>query len=155
MVAVETARDMLDACERALPVDVAVMAAAVSDWRVESAAPQKLKKNGGEAPLLRLVENPDILATIARRGNDRPALVVGFAAETENVVAHARAKLAKKGCDWILANDVSPGTGTFGGERNRIHLVDASGVEDWPAMEKRAVAARLAERIAAALASER
>ena len=152
LVAVETARDMLEACERALPVDVAVMAAAVSDWRVESAAPQKLKKNGGEAPLLRLVENPDILATIARRGNDRPALVVGFAAETENVVAHARAKLAKKGCDWILANDVSPGTGTFGGERNRIHLVDASGVEDWPAMEKRAVAVRLAERIAAALA---
>jgi phosphopantothenoylcysteine decarboxylase/phosphopantothenate--cysteine ligase len=151
VVAVETARDMLDACERALPVDVAVMAAAVSDWRVESAAPQKLKKDGSGAPLLRLIENPDILATIARRGNDRPALVIGFAAETENVVAHARAKLAKKGCDWILANDVSPGTGTFGGERNRIHLVNGNGVEDWPTMEKREVAARLAERIAAAL----
>jgi len=151
LVAIESAADMLAACEAALPVDVAVMAAAVSDWRVETAASQKLKKDGGGPPMLRLVENPDILATIAHRHNDRPTLVVGFAAETENVVANAQGKLVKKGCDWILANDVSPGTGTFGGDRNTIHLVDASGVEDWPAMTKHEVAERLAGRIAAAL----
>src|SRR5947208_5371104 len=127
------------------------MAVAVSDWRVASINPQKLKKDGTGAPSLRLVENPDILARIAGRHNDRPALVVGFAAETENVIAHARAKLAKKGCDWILANDVSPGTGTFGGDRNTIHLVTADGVEDWPVMTKREVAARLAERLVASL----
>jgi phosphopantothenoylcysteine decarboxylase / phosphopantothenate---cysteine ligase len=153
LVAVETALDMLGACEAALPVDIAVMAAAVADWRAETAAPQKLKKNGKGAPLLRLVENPDILATIAHRHNDRPPLVIGFAAETENVVANARAKRTKKGCDWILANDVSPGTGTFGGDDNTIHLVDRDGrVEDWPVMTKREVALRLADRIAAALA---
>ncbi|HTT78316.1 MAG TPA: bifunctional phosphopantothenoylcysteine decarboxylase/phosphopantothenate--cysteine ligase CoaBC [Stellaceae bacterium] len=151
LVAVESARDMLAACEAALPVDVAVMAAAVADWRVESAATQKLKKQGDGAPVLRLVENPDILATIARRRNDRPALVVGFAAETENIVANARAKRARKGCDWILANDVSPGTGTFGGDDNRVHLVDADGVEDWPVMTKTELARRLADRIAAHL----
>jgi phosphopantothenoylcysteine decarboxylase/phosphopantothenate--cysteine ligase len=151
LVAVDTAAEMLAASEAALPVDIAVMAAAVSDWRVESASAQKLKKNGKGAPSLRLVENPDILARVAQRRNDRPALVIGFAAETEKIVAHARAKLAKKGCDWILANDVSPGTGTFGGDENTIHLVDAEGVEDWPVMTKREVATRLAERIAAAL----
>jgi len=154
LVAVETAQQMLAAAEAALPVDIAVMAAAVSDWRVENAADQKLKKNGKGAPSLRLVENPDILASIAGRGNDRPALVIGFAAETENIIANARAKLAKKGCDWILANDVAPGTGTFGGDRNTIHLVDGDGVEDWPAMSKHEVAARLAERIAAKLGSD-
>src|SRR5437588_517543 len=154
LVAVETAAEMLAACEAALPVDVAVMAAAVSDWRVANAAAQKLKKNGKGAPSLRLVENPDILATIAHRHNDRPALVVGFAAETEKIVANARAKRTKKGCDWILANDVSPGTGTFGGDRNTIHLVDGEGVEDWPLMTKREVAARLAERIAATLSAD-
>src|SRR5215212_9773401 len=148
LVPVESAAEMLAACEAALPVDVAVMAAAVSDWRVEKPAEQKLKKNGKGAPVLRLVENPDILARIAARGNDRPALVVGFAAETENVVAHARDKRRRKRCDWILANDVSPGTGTFGGDSNTIHLVDADGVEDWPAMTKTEVAARLADRIA-------
>ncbi|MGE5270412.1 MAG: bifunctional phosphopantothenoylcysteine decarboxylase/phosphopantothenate--cysteine ligase CoaBC [Thiohalocapsa sp.] len=148
LVAIETAQEMLEACERALPVDVAVMAAAVSDWRVAGAAAQKLKKDGTGAPSLRLVENPDILATIAHRGNDRPALVIGFAAETENVVANAMAKRIRKGCDWILANDVSPGTGTFGGDSNRVHLVDEGGVEDWPAMSKHEVAIRLAERIA-------
>jgi phosphopantothenoylcysteine decarboxylase/phosphopantothenate--cysteine ligase len=153
LVAVETAAEMLTACEAALPVDVAVMAAAVSDWRVENAAAQKLKKNGKGAPTLRLVENPDILATIAARRNDRPALVVGFAAETEKIVANARAKREKKGCDWILANDVSPGTGTFGGDRNRVHLVDRDGIEDWPVMTKHEVAQRLAERIAAVLGS--
>ena len=154
LVAVETAAQMLAASEAALPVDVAVMAAAVSDWRVDAASTQKLKKDGKGAPSLRLVENPDILAQIAARRNDRPALVVGFAAETENVVANARLKRDKKGCDWILANDVSAGTGTFGGDRNTIHLVDGDGTEDWPDMTKREVAARLAERIAAALGSD-
>ncbi|MGD9617832.1 MAG: bifunctional phosphopantothenoylcysteine decarboxylase/phosphopantothenate--cysteine ligase CoaBC [Alphaproteobacteria bacterium] len=148
LVAVETARQMLKASEAALPVDVAVMAAAVSDWRVETEADQKLKKDGKGPPLLRLVENPDILATIAARRNDRPALVIGFAAETENIVANALEKRRRKGCDWILANDVSPGTGTFGGDSNAIHLVNAEGVEDWPVMTKIEVAARLADRIA-------
>jgi phosphopantothenoylcysteine decarboxylase/phosphopantothenate--cysteine ligase len=147
IVRVETARDMLAACEAALPVDVAVCAAAVADWRVATEAGQKLKKDGGAAPSLKLVENPDILATLAKAGERRPRLVVGFAAETENVVAHAEAKRARKGCDWILANDVSPATGTFGGEQNRIHLVDAGGVEDWPLLSKREVAERLARRI--------
>jgi phosphopantothenoylcysteine decarboxylase/phosphopantothenate--cysteine ligase len=154
LIAVETAAEMLLASEAALPVDVAVMAAAVSDWRVAIQSPQKLKKNGKAPPNLRLVENPDILASIAGRGNDRPVLVVGFAAETENVVANARAKRKRKGCDWIVANDVSPGTGTFGGDRNTVHLVDGDTVEDWPAMTKREVADRLAERIAAALVPE-
>ncbi|MGE3782407.1 MAG: bifunctional phosphopantothenoylcysteine decarboxylase/phosphopantothenate--cysteine ligase CoaBC [Alphaproteobacteria bacterium] len=148
LVAVESARQMLAASEATLPVDVAVMAAAVSDWRVETEAGQKLKKDGNGPPMLRLVENPDILATIASRHNDRPSLVVGFAAETENVVANAIEKRRRKRCDWILANDVSPGTGTFGGDRNTIHLVDGDGVEDWPVMTKTEVAARLADRIA-------
>ena len=148
LVAIESAAEMLAATEAHLPVDVAVMAAAVSDWRVETVAGQKLKKDGKGPPLLRLAENPDILSTVAHRGNDRPALVVGFAAETENVVANAIAKRQRKGCDWVLANDVSAGTGTFGGDRNTIHLVDASGVEDWPVMTKHEVAARLADRIA-------
>ena len=115
----------------------------MSDWRVEKPAAQKLKKNGKGAPVLRLVENPDILARIAGRGNDRPALVVGFAAETENVVANARDKRARKGCDWILANDVSPATGVFGGDRNTIHLVDGDSVEDWPVLTKQEVARSL------------
>jgi phosphopantothenoylcysteine decarboxylase/phosphopantothenate--cysteine ligase len=148
MVPVETAAEMLAACEAALPVDVAVMAAAVADWRVEKAAGHKLKKDAGGPPTLRLAENPDILASIARRGNGRPALVVGFAAETDDILENARAKRARKGCDWILANDVSPGSGTFGGDRNTIHLVDAAGVEDWPVMTKQEVALRLARRVA-------
>ena len=148
VVAVETAVEMLAACEAALPVDVAVMAAAVADWRVETAGPHKLKKDGGGPPVLHLAENPDILASIAQRGNDRPALVIGFAAETDDVIENARAKRLRKRCDWILANDVSPGTGTFGGDRNTIHLVDGDGIEDWPVMTKREVAQRLAERIA-------
>ena len=147
VVSVETAEEMLVACQAALPVDVAVMAAAVADWRVETAGRHKLKKDG-RPPVLRLAENPDILASIAQRGNDRPALVVGFAAETDDVVENARRKRLRKRCDWILANDVSPGTDTFGGDRNTIHLVDADGIEDWPVMTKREVAARLAERIA-------
>jgi phosphopantothenoylcysteine decarboxylase/phosphopantothenate--cysteine ligase len=152
VVHVETAREMLSACEAALPADIAVCAAAVADWRVAETAGQKIKKNG-KPPSLKLAENPDILKTLSLAGNRRPALVVGFAAETEDVVAHAREKLARKGCDWILANDVSPATGTFGGDRNTIHLVDAAGVEDWPAMTKQDVAARLAARIGAHFAA--
>jgi len=148
VVPVETAAEMLAACEAALPVDVAVMAAAVADWRVETAGRHKLKKDGAGPPVLRLTENPDILASIAQRGNDRPALVIGFAAETDDVIENAHAKRLRKRCDWILANDVSPGTGTFGGDRNTIHLVDGVGIEDWPVMTKREVAQRLAERIA-------
>ena len=148
VVPVETAAEMLAACEAALPADVAVMAAAVADWRVESVAGHKLKKEGKGPPALRLAENPDILAHIAQRANDRPALVIGFAAETDDIVTNARAKRVRKRCDWILANDVSPGTGTFGGDQNTIHLVDGEGVEDWPVMTKHEVAARLAERIA-------
>jgi phosphopantothenoylcysteine decarboxylase/phosphopantothenate--cysteine ligase len=147
-VRVETATEMLAACEAALPVDVAVMAAAVADWRVEKVAGHKLKKDGRGPPTLRLAENPDILATIAQRANDRPRLVIGFAAETDEIVANARAKRARKRCDWILANDVSLGSGTFGGDRNTIHLVDGDGIEDWPGMTKSEVAARLAARIA-------
>ena len=146
---IESAREMLTACERALPVEVAVCAAAVADWRAAGAAEQKLKKNGGsDPPSLTLAENPDILAALAQPGNRRPRLVVGFAAETENVVVNARVKRAKKGCDWLLANDVSPGTGTFGGDRNTIHLVTEKGVETWPTLAKEDVARRLAERIA-------
>ena len=145
---VETAEEMLAACRAALPVDVAVCAAAVSDWRVATPAGQKLKKNGGAPPKLALTANPDILAGLAAAGNQRPRLVVGFAAETENVIANATAKRAAKGCDWILANDVSPGTGTFGGGENTVHLVSAEGVESWPTQTKQAVGDRLAERIA-------
>ncbi len=152
-VAIESAAEMLAATEANLPVDVAVMAAAVSDWRIETVATQKLKKNGKGPPSLRLAENPDILATVARRGNDRPTLVIGFAAETENVVANATEKRRRKGCDWILANDVSSGSGVFGGDRNTIHLVDGETVEDWPVMTKQEVASRLAERIAVVLAA--
>ena len=151
LVKIETAREMLAACEAALPVDIAVCAAAVADWRVADTAAQKLKKTGDGPPTLNLVENPDILATLSRPGPRRPRLVVGFAAETEQVVAHAQAKLKRKGCDWILANDVSPGTGTFGGSRNTIHLVASDRVEDWPDLPKTEIADRLAERIAAAL----
>src|SRR5207244_6624184 len=151
LVPFETAVKMLAACEAALPADIAVMAAAVADWRVETAGQHKLKKDGGGPPVLRLTENPDILASIAQRGNDRPALVIGFAAETDDIIENARAKRLRKRCDWILANDVSPGTGTFGGDRNTIHLVTADGVEDWPVMTKREVAARLAERLVASL----
>ncbi|HZB89864.1 MAG TPA: bifunctional phosphopantothenoylcysteine decarboxylase/phosphopantothenate--cysteine ligase CoaBC [Stellaceae bacterium] len=150
VVHVETAREMLAACEKALPVEIAVCAAAVADWRAE-AAPQKLKKKNGAPPALKLVENPDILATLSRPGNLRPRLVVGFAAETEDLIEHARAKRAKKGCDWILANDVSAAAGTFGGDANTVHVIDEAGVEDWPPLSKRDVAERLAGRIARTL----
>lgn len=150
IVRIESARDMLAACLAALPADVAVCAAAVSDWRPADAAERKIKKNG-KTPSLALVENPDILATLSRAGNRRPRLVIGFAAETERVVANAEAKRKKKGCDWLLANDVSPASGTFGGDSNTVHLVSVEGVEDWPTLSKMQVAERLAERIAAAL----
>jgi phosphopantothenoylcysteine decarboxylase/phosphopantothenate--cysteine ligase len=146
---VETARDMLQAVERALPADVAIFAAAVADWRVANAGEQKIKKKAGQTtPVLSLVENPDILATIAHRKSQRPKLVIGFAAETENVAANAKAKLASKGCDWILANDVSPQTGIMGGDRNTIQLVTAKGIEPWPPQSKQDVAAMLIARIA-------
>jgi phosphopantothenoylcysteine decarboxylase/phosphopantothenate--cysteine ligase len=151
-VHVESAREMLAAAERALPADVAIFAAAVADWRVASAGAQKIKKAPGRAtPELSLVENPDILSTIAHRKSQRPKLVIGFAAETENVAANAKAKLAAKACDWILANDVSPRTGIMGGDRNTIALVTAKGVEAWPPQSKDDVAAMLIARVAEAL----
>jgi phosphopantothenoylcysteine decarboxylase/phosphopantothenate--cysteine ligase len=152
VIKVETAREMLQAVERALPADVAIFAAAVADWRVANAGEQKLKKRSGNpTPELSLVENPDILATIANRKAQRPKLVIGFAAETENLAANAKAKLASKGCDWILANDVSPQSGVMGGDRNTITLVRASGVEAWPPQSKDEVASRLVARIADSL----
>jgi phosphopantothenoylcysteine decarboxylase/phosphopantothenate--cysteine ligase len=149
IIKVETAREMLQAVERALPADVAIFAAAVADWRVANAGEQKLKKKAGNpTPDLSLVENPDILATVAKRKTQRPRLVIGFAAETENVAENAKAKLASKGCDWILANDVSPQSGVMGGDRNTITLVRAAGVEAWPPQSKDEVASRLIARIA-------
>lgn len=145
---VETAAEMLAACETALPADIAIFAAAVADWRPAQRGNQKLKKNGDATRALELTTNPDILATIAQSKAARPRLVVGFAAETEQVIAHAQAKLKKKGCDWILANDVSEGTSTFGGDANRIHLISVAGVEDWPSLSKQDVARRLAGRVA-------
>ena len=153
-IRIETAQQMLDACTRALPVDIAVCAAAVADWRVAGQAEQKLKKQDGGLPALSLAENPDILATLAAAGAARPALVVGFAAETETVIDNAVAKRARKQCDWILANDVSAGTGTFGGARNRVHLVSVDGVDSWPEMSKQEVAHELARRIGSHFASE-
>ncbi|HEX2556050.1 MAG TPA: bifunctional phosphopantothenoylcysteine decarboxylase/phosphopantothenate--cysteine ligase CoaBC [Microvirga sp.] len=149
VVRVESAREMLAAAEAALPVDIAVFAAAVADWRTAGAAGEKMKKDGGALPPLRLVENPDILATVAHRREGRPPLVVGFAAETSNVIAYAQAKLARKGCDLIVANDVSPQGGVMGGDRNTIHLVTASGVETWPTLDKDEVARRLVLHLAA------
>ena len=152
VVHIESAEEMLAACREALPVDVAVCAAAVVDWKVESQAEQKLKKNGGAPPSLALTETPDILASLAKAGNRRPGLLIGFAAETQEVVAYAKRKRESKGCDWILANDVSPESGTFGGDENTIHLIDgADQVESWPRMTKDAVAERLASRIASSL----
>ncbi|MBL9050399.1 MAG: bifunctional phosphopantothenoylcysteine decarboxylase/phosphopantothenate--cysteine ligase CoaBC [Tabrizicola sp.] len=152
VVPVETARDMAAAVAAALPADAAVMAAAVADWRVANSSGQKLKKDGsGKAPALEFAENPDILATVSK-GPGRPRLVVGFAAETTDVVAHATAKRERKGCDWIVANDVSPATGIMGGTENAVTLITASGAETWPRMGKDEVARRLAARIAEAIA---
>jgi phosphopantothenoylcysteine decarboxylase/phosphopantothenate--cysteine ligase len=150
-VAVETAHEMLAACEKALPADVAVCAAAVADWRVDHAANQKIKKDVAGPRALKLIENPDILYTLSRPTAQRPRLVVGFAAETENVIEHAKAKRAKKGCDWIVANDVSPASGVMGGDENTVHLISAASLETWPKLAKSEVAARLANKIAAHL----
>jgi phosphopantothenoylcysteine decarboxylase/phosphopantothenate--cysteine ligase len=149
---VESAREMLEACQAALPADVAVFAAAVADWRVAGAASGKIKKVPGAAPpALELVPNPDILATIAQPGPKRPRLVVGFAAETDDLLANAQSKRTRKNADWIIANDVSPATGIMGGEENAVHLITTDGVEDWPRLAKSEVARRIAERVAAAL----
>lgn len=148
VVRVESAREMLGAVEAALPADIAVFAAAVADWRAAGEADQKLKKDGNAPAPLQLTLNPDILKTIAHREAGRPPLVVGFAAETEKVIEHAQAKLARKGCDLIVANDVSPASGIMGGTRNAVHLVDASGVESWPSLDKDEVAHRLVARFA-------
>ena len=152
VVRVETAREMLAAVEAALPADAAVMAAAVADWRVANAASSKIKKVAGAAlPVLDFAENPDILKSVAQSQGLRPRLVVGFAAETDDVLAHAQAKRARKGCDWIVANDVSPATGIMGGAENAVTLITASGAEEWPRLPKDEVARRLALRIAEAL----
>jgi phosphopantothenoylcysteine decarboxylase/phosphopantothenate--cysteine ligase len=154
---VESAREMLHQVEAALPVDIAIFAAAVADWRVANAGEQKLKKTAAGMPPLQLVENPDILATISKLRDQRPLLVIGFAAETEHLIDNARAKLKRKGCDWIVANDVSPATGVMGGDRNTVHLLTRDGgaigvddikVESWPVMTKEQVAAELVARIA-------
>ena len=150
VVKVESARDMLRAVEAALPADVAIFAAAVADWRAAQSTGQKIKKKAGQTPDLALVENPDILATVAHRKRGRPELVIGFAAETENVVENARQKLVRKGCDWIVSNDVSADSGVMGGDFNTVHLVSAQGVEAWPPQSKDAVAAALIGRVAKA-----
>ena len=153
VVRVQSARDMLAACQAALPADIAVCAAAVADWRVASSAENKIKKKEGEGPApLELTENPDILRAVGHH-EKRPALVVGFAAETADVIANAQAKLARKGADFIVANDVSPATGIMGGDRNRVRIVSKAGVEDWPDLSKDEVAERLAARIAESLSS--
>jgi phosphopantothenoylcysteine decarboxylase/phosphopantothenate--cysteine ligase len=150
---VETAAQMLDAALAALPADVAVFAAAVADWRVAHASAGKIKKRPGAAPpALELVPNPDILATVAAAGPQRPRLVIGFAAETDDLMDNAQSKRTRKNADWIVANDVSPETGIMGGEDNAVHLITADGVEEWPKMAKQDVARLLAQRIAAVLA---
>jgi phosphopantothenoylcysteine decarboxylase/phosphopantothenate--cysteine ligase len=156
---VESARDMLAAVEAALPVDIAIFAAAVADWRVVSEGAQKLKKTGNAMPPLQLTENPDILATVSKLHDNRPPLVIGFAAETENLIDNARAKIARKGCDWIVANDVSPATGIMGGDRNTVHLLTRGddgdiSVDSWPAMGKEQVATALIARIAETVTKE-
>ena len=152
VVRVETARQMLEAVEAALPAEAAVMAAAVADWRVANESASKIKKVAGAAvPVLEFAENPDILKSVAQSLDRRPRLVVGFAAETDDVLAHAQAKRARKGCDWIVANDVSPGTGIMGGAENAVTIISAAGAEEWPRLPKDEVARRLAARIAEAL----
>lgn len=152
-VRVETARQMLAATQEALPADVAIFTAAVADWRVADEAGDKIKKgSGSDTPALKLVENPDILETVATARTDRPRLIIGFAAETCDVIEHARAKLKRKGADWIVANDVAEETGVLGGEHNTVHVLSADGIESWPKMSKDEVARRLVARIADACA---
>ena len=155
VVKIETAQQMLEAVEQALPADVAIFSAAVADWRADRQSDSKIKKQPGKLPTLTLTENPDILSTIAHLGSNRPHLVIGFAAETDDLIANAKAKLAKKGCDWIVANDVSPATGIMGGDTNTVHLITANGVEDWPPQSKDQVARSLIERVVAALAKDK
>jgi phosphopantothenoylcysteine decarboxylase/phosphopantothenate--cysteine ligase len=153
VVRIETALEMLAAVRANLPADIAVFAAAVADWRVATRATEKIKKGAKASPRLELVENPDILKTIAGEGaGKRPALVIGFAAETEHVIDYAKAKRKAKGADWIVANDVSPETGIMGGDRNAVHLITGDGVESWPEMDKAQVARRLMAEAAAWLA---
>jgi phosphopantothenoylcysteine decarboxylase/phosphopantothenate--cysteine ligase len=153
VIKVETAREMAQAVEAALPADVAIFAAAVADWRVANATGQKIKKDAtGALPHLEFTENPDILATVSQDRARRPKLVIGFAAETEKVIEHATAKRARKGCDWIVANDVSPETGIMGGAENAVIVISDAGAQSWPRMGKEAVAKRLADKIAVALA---
>ncbi|WP_027236406.1 bifunctional phosphopantothenoylcysteine decarboxylase/phosphopantothenate--cysteine ligase CoaBC [Leisingera caerulea] len=152
VVPVESAREMEAAVQAALPADAGVFAAAVADWRVASASDRKLKKSKDGLPVLEFAENPDILKTVSQMKDGRPPLVVGFAAETNDVVENATAKRKRKGCDWIVANDVSPATGIMGGSENAVILISDGGAEEWPRMGKDEVARRLAERIAAALA---
>jgi phosphopantothenoylcysteine decarboxylase/phosphopantothenate--cysteine ligase len=150
VVHVETAEEMLSACEAALPIDIAVCAAAVSDWRVGSNVQSKIKKSAGSAPPdLKLTENLDILATISQFGNNRPRLVIGFSAETDNLISNSISKRKHKQCDWIVANDVSPITGIFNGDTNQVHLITSDGIEDWPEMTKLAVGRKLGKRIIA------
>ena len=151
---VQTAKEMLKAVEAALPCDVAIFAAAVADWRVVVANDSKMKKENGKLPILEFAENPDILSTVAQRDVDRPALVIGFAAETDNIVKNACAKLDKKGCDWIVANDVSPETGVMGGNENAVHLITAQGVDTWDRMGKTKVAERLVQKISDVMVEE-
>jgi phosphopantothenoylcysteine decarboxylase/phosphopantothenate--cysteine ligase len=151
VVRVQSAQQMLEATQAALPAEVAIFAAAVADWRVTSASGSKIKKIDGALPTLSLAENPDILATVSQLSNGRPRLVVGFAAETDNVVENAVAKRKRKGCDWIVANDVSPETGIMGGQENQVILVTDDGTEAWPRMSKNETARELAKRIAVTL----
>jgi phosphopantothenoylcysteine decarboxylase / phosphopantothenate---cysteine ligase len=152
VIHVGSAREMRQAVEAALPADAFVGAAAVADWRTESVASQKIKKGTDESPTLRLVENPDILAEVSKKTTMRPAVVIGFAAETENVTANAKAKLRRKGCDLIIANSVAEGTSTFGGETNQVEVIDARKAETWPPMTKTEVADGIVRRLAAELA---
>jgi phosphopantothenoylcysteine decarboxylase/phosphopantothenate--cysteine ligase len=152
VVHVGSARDMREAVEAALPADAFIAAAAVADWRAENIAHQKIKKNAKESPTLTLVENPDILAEVAKKTIMRPAVVIGFAAETENITANALAKLQRKSCDLIIANSVAEGTSTFGGETNQVQVIDASSVESWPPMTKAEVADGIVRRLAVELA---
>jgi phosphopantothenoylcysteine decarboxylase/phosphopantothenate--cysteine ligase len=156
VIHVESAREMLKRVEAALPADIAIFAAAVADWRVANEGGQKLKKTGAAMPPLALVENPDILATISKLTDKRPPLVIGFAAETEHLIDNAKAKLARKGCDWIVANDVSPATGVMGGDRNTVHLLTRNGtaieVDSWPVMTKEEVAVELIAHVVKSVA---
>ncbi|MES2750408.1 MAG: bifunctional phosphopantothenoylcysteine decarboxylase/phosphopantothenate--cysteine ligase CoaBC [Pseudomonadota bacterium] len=159
VIRVESARDMLARVESALPVDIAIFAAAVADWRVANAGEQKIKKTATGMPQLALVENPDILATVSKRKQNRPQLVIGFAAETENLIVNATSKLRRKGCDWIVANDVSPASGVMGGDRNTVHLLTLNkadiAVDSWPVMTKDEVAITLVIKIVDTMAQRK